>query len=114
MSGTYKPTEHGGLKQDGTEDKRVVCPQGLYGVHQDTVQGGVWQNWIQSSSKVVVFPPVPGKVDPHQAGQAGGHASGGSSESTGSSGGSSGGNGQFAGGKVDPADAGRKGGQTSH
>ena len=23
MSGTYKPTEHGGLKEDGTPDKRV-------------------------------------------------------------------------------------------
>ncbi|KAH0347070.1 hypothetical protein KCU81_g3592, partial [Aureobasidium melanogenum] len=84
MSGTYKPTEHGGLKQDGTEDKRVGTGQFAQG-----------------------------QVDPHQAGKEGGHASGGSSEDTGSSGGS-GGNGQFAGGKVDPSEAGKKGGQTSH
>ncbi|KAG9671928.1 hypothetical protein KCU99_g7393, partial [Aureobasidium melanogenum] len=84
MSGTYKPTEHGGLREDGQPDKRVGTGEFAQG-----------------------------KVDPHQAGQAGGQA-GGSSESTGSSGGSSGGNGQFAGGKVDPAEAGRKGGQTSH
>ncbi|KAG9522057.1 hypothetical protein KCU71_g331, partial [Aureobasidium melanogenum] len=84
MSGTYKPTEHGGLKEDGTPDKRVGTGQFAQG-----------------------------QVDPHEAGKQGGQA-GGSSESTGSSGGSSGGNGQFAGGKVDPVEAGRKGGQTSN
>ncbi|KAH7370906.1 hypothetical protein BKA65DRAFT_26016 [Rhexocercosporidium sp. MPI-PUGE-AT-0058] len=85
MSETYKPTEHGGLKEDGTPDKRVGTGQFAQG-----------------------------KVDPTEAGAAGGKASGGSgsgeSESTGSSGG---GNGQFAGGKVDPVEAGRKGGKAS-
>ncbi|THZ29600.1 hypothetical protein D6C89_01941 [Aureobasidium pullulans] len=85
MSGTYKPTEHGGLKEDGTPDKRVGTGQFAQG-----------------------------QVDPHEAGkqggQTGGSSSGGSSESTGSSGG----NGQFAGGKVDPVKAGRKGGQSSN
>lgn len=81
MSGTYKPTgmrfllhlrfmdhwltrnvEHGGLKEDGTPDKRVGTGQFAQG-----------------------------QVDPHEAGkqggQTGGSSSGGSSESTGSSGG---------------------------
>ncbi|KAG9664086.1 hypothetical protein KCU64_g914, partial [Aureobasidium melanogenum] len=84
MSGTYKPTEHGGLREDGQPDKRVGTGEFAQG-----------------------------KVDPHEAGKQGGHSSGGSSEFTGSSGGSSGGNGQFAGGKVDPVEAGRKGGQSS-
>jgi general stress protein YciG len=48
---TYKPTEHDGLKQDGTEDKRV-------GTHEF----------------------AGGKVDPHEAGRKGGKASGGSNE----------------------------------
>lgn len=81
MSGTYKPTgmrfllrlhswiirltwnvEHGGLKEDGTPDKRVGTGQFAQG-----------------------------QVDPHEAGkqggQTGGSSSGGSFESTGSSGG---------------------------
>ena len=95
--------EHGGLKEDGTPDKRVGTGQFAQG-----------------------------QVDPHEAGKQGGQSSGGSTESTGSSGGSSGGNGreffshplrmqqpltnitEFAGGKVDPVEAGRKGGQSSN
>lgn len=57
--------EHGGLKEDGTPDKRVGTGQFAQG-----------------------------QVDPHEAGKQGGQSSGGSSESTGSSGGSSGGNGR--------------------
>jgi len=49
MSGTYKPTEHGGLKEDGTPDKRVGTGEFAQG-----------------------------KVDPVEAGKQGGHASGGS------------------------------------
>ncbi|GAA5887342.1 hypothetical protein JCM16303_006597 [Sporobolomyces ruberrimus] len=30
-SGTYKPTEHGGLKEDGTPDKRVSSEHGFGG-----------------------------------------------------------------------------------
>jgi len=84
----YKPTEHGGLKQDGTPDKRVGTGEFAQG-----------------------------KVDPHEAGKQGGHTSGsgstGDSEGTGS--GNSGGSakGQFAHGKVDPVEAGKKGGNTS-
>ena len=57
--------EHGGLKEDGTPDKRVGTGQFAQG-----------------------------QVDPHEAGKQGGSTSGGSTESTGSSGGSSGGNGR--------------------
>lgn len=96
--------EHGGLKEDGTPDKRVGTGQFAQG-----------------------------QVDPHEAGKQGGQSSGGSTESTGSSdSSSSGGNGrkssrshfhfeqsltciaEFAGGKVDPVEAGRKGGQSSN
>ncbi|KAF4630490.1 hypothetical protein G7Y89_g7649 [Cudoniella acicularis] len=48
MSGTCKPTEHGGLKEDGTPDKRVGTGQFAQG-----------------------------QVDPHKVGKQGGHASGG-------------------------------------
>jgi hypothetical protein len=58
-------TEHGGLKEDGTPDKRVGTGQFAQG-----------------------------QVDPHEAGKQGGQSSGGSTESTGSSGGSSRGNGR--------------------
>ncbi|KAJ4314244.1 hypothetical protein N0V94_006552 [Neodidymelliopsis sp. IMI 364377] len=79
----YKPTEHGGLRQDGQPDKRVGTGEFAQG-----------------------------KVDPHEAGKQGGHTSGSSGdvESTGS--GNSGGSakGQFAHGKVDPVEAGKKGG----
>ncbi|KAJ4348971.1 hypothetical protein N0V95_005019 [Ascochyta clinopodiicola] len=84
----YKPTEHGGLKQDGTPDKRV----------------GTGEEFAQ------------GKVDPHTAGKQGGQTSGtGASDSSSGSSGNSGGSakGEFAHGKVDPHEAGRKGGNAS-
>ncbi|CAG8973808.1 hypothetical protein HYALB_00005553 [Hymenoscyphus albidus] len=99
MSGTYKPTEqisnnpteHGGLKEDGTPDKRVGTGEFAQG-----------------------------KVDPVEAGKMGGHASGGSSDNSNndmdmsSSTGKQGSNpGQFAHGKVDPHEAGKKGGKMS-
>ncbi|KAH8881123.1 hypothetical protein GQ53DRAFT_888831 [Thozetella sp. PMI_491] len=96
MTGTYKPTEHGGLREDGQPDKRVGTGEFAHG-----------------------------KVDPHEAGKDGGHTSGTgndynnhdksggtrSSDSQGQSGGSA--KGQFAHGKVDPHEAGRKGGKKS-
>ncbi|KAH7041619.1 uncharacterized protein B0I36DRAFT_313120 [Microdochium trichocladiopsis] len=88
MSGTYKPTEHGGLREDGQPDKRVGTGEFAHG-----------------------------KVDPHEAGKEGGRTSGvGSSDDSGNSGsGNSGGSakGQFAHGKVDPHEAGKKGGRTT-
>ncbi|KAF2674810.1 hypothetical protein BT63DRAFT_474519 [Microthyrium microscopicum] len=83
MSDTYKPTEHGGLKQDGTEDKRVGTGEFAHG-----------------------------KVDPVDAGAQGGKTSDGSGNS-GSKSNQGSGAGQFAHGKVDPVEAGKKGGQTS-
>ncbi|OAQ97513.1 hypothetical protein LLEC1_00840 [Akanthomyces lecanii] len=58
----YKPTEHDGLKQDGTPDKRVGTGEFAHG-----------------------------KVDPHKAGAKGGNQSGDGSGETQSSSGSSGG-----------------------
>ncbi|KAL1791756.1 hypothetical protein ACET3X_009507 [Alternaria dauci] len=86
MSDQYKPTEHGGLKQDGTPDKRVGTGEFAQG-----------------------------KVDPHEAGKQGGATSGSGStdSSTGSSGSGGSAKGEFAHGKVDPVEAGKKGGQTS-
>ncbi|KAJ4366805.1 hypothetical protein N0V83_007330 [Neocucurbitaria cava] len=86
MSDTYKPTEHDGLKQDGTPDKRVGTGEFAQG-----------------------------KVDPHEAGQQGGATTGTGSDDSSSTGNSSGGSakGQFAHGKVDPVEAGKKGGNTS-
>ncbi|KAH6679691.1 hypothetical protein B0J14DRAFT_696928 [Halenospora varia] len=49
MSGTYKPTEHGGMKEDGTPDKRIGTGEFAQG-----------------------------EVDPHEAGKQGGQSSGGS------------------------------------
>ncbi|KAH7024385.1 uncharacterized protein B0I36DRAFT_352626 [Microdochium trichocladiopsis] len=92
----YKPTEHGGLREDGQPDRRVGTGEFAYG-----------------------------KVDPHEAGEKGGKLSGigssddnntsgrsGNSGSSGRSGGSQ--KGQFAHGKVDPHEAGRKGGHAAH
>ncbi|KAB8294045.1 hypothetical protein EYC80_009503 [Monilinia laxa] len=85
MSDKYKPTEHGGLKEDGTPDKRVGTGQFAQG-----------------------------KVDPVEAGAKGGNSDG-TTESTSNSGSGSGGGGggEFAHGKVDPVEAGKKGGQAS-
>ncbi|KAK6338466.1 hypothetical protein TWF730_002529 [Orbilia blumenaviensis] len=37
MSEKYKPTEHGGLKEDGTKDKRVSSEHGFGGQDRDEV-----------------------------------------------------------------------------
>ncbi|KAH6995350.1 hypothetical protein EDB80DRAFT_897519 [Ilyonectria destructans] len=89
MSDTYKPTEHGGLREDGEPDKRVGTGEFAYG-----------------------------KVDPTEAGHQGGKTSSTSqanaeevSKDTDNTGGSA--KGGFAHGKVDPHEAGRKGGKKS-
>ncbi|KAF7890814.1 uncharacterized protein EAF01_010623 [Botrytis porri] len=84
MSETYKPTEHGGLKEDGTPDKRVGTGEFAYG-----------------------------QVDPVEAGAKGGSTSDASTESPSTTGSSGSGKGEFAHGKVDPVEAGKKGGQAS-
>jgi len=82
---TYKPTEHDGLKEDGTPDKRVGTGEFAHG-----------------------------KVDPHEAGKQGGQTGGSTTESNTSGSNNSGSNsGSFAHGKVDPREAGKKGGKTS-
>ncbi|KAF7923299.1 uncharacterized protein EAE98_007172 [Botrytis deweyae] len=84
MSGTYKPTEHGGLKEDGTPDKRVGTGEFAHG-----------------------------QVDPVEARAKGGSTSDESTESPSTTGSSGSGKGEFAHGKVDPVEAGKKGGQAS-
>ncbi|KAF7550016.1 hypothetical protein G7Z17_g5992 [Cylindrodendrum hubeiense] len=96
MSDTYKPTEHGGLREDGKPDQRVGTGEFAHG-----------------------------KVDPTQAGHQGGKTSGtsqnyhegdtsGNSHSNkGTGNGGSSAKGEFAHGKVDPHEAGRKGGKKS-
>ncbi|MCJ1441171.1 MAG: hypothetical protein MMC23_001657 [Stictis urceolatum] len=79
---SYKPTEHGGLREDGKPDGRVGTGEFAHG-----------------------------KVDPTEAGKAGGET-GGTSSGGDDSGSGGGGKGQFAGGKVDPVEAGRKGGKS--
>ncbi|EHK97653.1 hypothetical protein GLAREA_01599 [Glarea lozoyensis ATCC 20868] len=73
---TYKPTEHGGLKEDGTPDKRVGTGQFAQG-----------------------------KVDPHEAGKSGGATSGTGNASSGSTGGSTGGS-DASGGNYKPTEHG--------
>ena len=64
MSGTYKPTEHGGLKEDGTPDKRVGT-------------GREFQRYSASQLRTEIFIEfAQGKVDPVEAGKQGGSASG--------------------------------------
>ncbi|TID17864.1 hypothetical protein E2P81_ATG10836 [Venturia nashicola] len=122
MSETYKPTEHDGLKQDGTPDKRVGTgefAQGKVDPHEAGKQGGAttgtgsagYSETSNGGSAKGQF--AHGKVDPVEAGKKGGATSGtgsaGYSET--SNGGSA--KGQFAHGKVDPVEAGKKGGQIS-
>ncbi|KAI9054325.1 hypothetical protein LZ554_001490 [Drepanopeziza brunnea f. sp. 'monogermtubi'] len=84
MSGTYKPTEHGGLKEDGTPDKRVGTGQFAQG-KVDPVEAGAQggkssggSDGSESSGGKGQF--AGGKVDPVEAGRKGGKASGGSSD----------------------------------
>ncbi|KAG5925858.1 hypothetical protein E4U42_003875 [Claviceps africana] len=73
----YKPTEHDGLKQDGTPDKRV-------GTGGKFFQTPLLQD---AADRMAEF--AYGKVDPHKAGHEGGKTSGsggGGSSETASSG----------------------------
>ncbi|EKD15237.1 uncharacterized protein L3040_001607 [Drepanopeziza brunnea f. sp. 'multigermtubi'] len=84
MSDTYKPTEHGGLKEDGTPDKRVGTgqfAQGKVDPAEAGAQGGKssgGSDTSDSSGGKGQF--AGGKVDPVEAGRKGGKASGGSSD----------------------------------
>ncbi|CCD47056.1 hypothetical protein BofuT4_uP039580.1 [Botrytis cinerea T4] len=78
MSGTYKPTEHGGLKEDGTPDKRVGTGEFAYG-QVDPVEagtkGGSTSDGSTESSGSGKGEFAHGKVDPVEAGEKGGQAS---------------------------------------
>ncbi|ORX37518.1 hypothetical protein BD324DRAFT_622220 [Kockovaella imperatae] len=39
-TGTYKPTEHGGEKKDGGQDKRTTAEHGFGGDHEAAVEAG--------------------------------------------------------------------------
>ncbi|KAM3066115.1 hypothetical protein ACMFMG_010544 [Clarireedia jacksonii] len=140
---TYKPTEHGGLKENGEPDGRVGTgqfAQGKVDPHQAGAEGGRVSGSGSGSTgssggdnykptehdgltkdgkpdgRVGTGEFAHGQVDPHEAGAAGGSATGGSTGgSSGESTGNSGGSGTggFAHGKVDPVEAGRKGGAAS-
>jgi hypothetical protein len=62
ISGKYKPVEHGGLKADGSKDKRVDTRGTLLTICIDSISG--------SHACNIEF--AHGKVDPHQAGHQGG------------------------------------------
>ncbi|PVH80870.1 hypothetical protein DL98DRAFT_370542, partial [Cadophora sp. DSE1049] len=82
MSDTYKPTEHGGLKEDGTPDKRVGTGQFAQGKVDPTeagAQGGKSSggsgNSGSDSSSGGSGEFAGGKVDPVEAGRKGGKSS---------------------------------------
>ncbi|KAN0103209.1 hypothetical protein V8E51_011522 [Hyaloscypha variabilis] len=79
MSGTYKPTEHGGLKEDGTPDKRVGTGEFAQGKvdpveagKQGGQTGGSTGGSNSGGSAKGEF--AHGKVDPHEAGKKGGNS----------------------------------------
>ncbi|KAE9374661.1 hypothetical protein N431DRAFT_481828 [Stipitochalara longipes BDJ] len=79
MSGTYKPTEHGGLKEDGTPDKRVGTgefAQGKVDPVEAGKQGGQTGGSAGGSSSggSAKGEFAHGKVDPHEAGKKGGNS----------------------------------------
>jgi hypothetical protein len=76
MSDTYKPTEHGGLKEDGTPDKRV----GTGREFQDIL--------LRSCILKTPIEFAQGKVDPVEAGKQGGSTGGNAGSSSSGSGGS--------------------------
>ncbi|ESZ94323.1 hypothetical protein SBOR_5319 [Sclerotinia borealis F-4128] len=81
MSDTYKPTEHKGLKEDGTPDKRVGTGEFAYG-QVDPVTGAktgqseeTSETTSGSGSGSSKGEFAHGKVDPVEAGKKGGQAS---------------------------------------
>jgi hypothetical protein len=85
----YKPTEHDGLKQDGTPDKRVGTGRKFTPLFHPTIR----YHQQYGANRTTEF--AQGKVDPVEAGKQGGKSSGvtGDSDDTGSSGNKSGGSG---------------------
>ncbi|TGO76117.1 hypothetical protein BELL_0173g00040 [Botrytis elliptica] len=79
MSGTYKPTEHGGLKEDGTPDKRVGTGEFAHGqvdpVEARAKGGSTSDESTESPSTTGSSEFAHGKVDPVEAGKKGGQAS---------------------------------------
>ncbi|THV46094.1 hypothetical protein BGAL_0417g00050 [Botrytis galanthina] len=79
MSGTYKPTEHGGLKEDGTPDKRVGTGEFAHGqvdpVEAGAKGGSTSDGSTESPSTTGSSEFAHGKVDPVEAGKKGGQAS---------------------------------------
>ena len=78
MSDTYKPTEHGGLKEDGTPDKRVGTGREFQDI---PLHSAILKTSIEFAQ---------GKVDPVEAGKQGGSSSGSGDSAGGSSSGSGG------------------------
>ncbi|KAA8565770.1 hypothetical protein MFRU_006g03130 [Monilinia fructicola] len=79
MSDTYKPTEHGGLKEDGTPDKRVGTGQFAHG-KVDPVEAGAKSGHSDGTTESTSNSGsgggfAHGKVDPVEAGKKGGKAS---------------------------------------
>ncbi|CZR64632.1 uncharacterized protein PAC_14530 [Phialocephala subalpina] len=79
MSDTYKPTEHGGLKADGTPDKRVGTGEFAQGKvdpveagKQGGQTGGSTGGSDSSSGGSGAGQFAHGKVDPVEAGKKGG------------------------------------------
>ncbi|KAI9650803.1 hypothetical protein NHQ30_000834 [Ciborinia camelliae] len=110
MSSTYKPTEHGGLKEDGDPDMRV----GAGHIYKPTEHSGLKEDGT-ADKRVGTGQFAYGQVDPVEAGAKGGRHEGDkeTSGTTSDSSSSGNGNGEFAHGKVDPVEAGKKGGQAS-
>ncbi|KFY11768.1 hypothetical protein V491_07072 [Pseudogymnoascus sp. VKM F-3775] len=126
-SGTYRPSNHQGLKEDGTPDKRMHYTETYRPSHHHGLKEDGTPDKRMNTGQF-----AHGKVHPHQAGQVGGHA--GTTSTTGSGSGdapsSSGkykpvehgglkadggkdkrvGTHEFAHGKVDPHVAGHEGG----
>jgi len=79
MTDTYKPTEHGGLKEDGTPDKRVGTgefAQGKVDPREAGKQGGQTggNTGGQESGGSTKGEFAHGKVDPVEAGKLGGRS----------------------------------------
>ncbi|RAL06911.1 uncharacterized protein BO97DRAFT_409358 [Aspergillus homomorphus CBS 101889] len=77
MADKYKPSEHGGLREDGQPDKRTQQSQFAYGKvdpHKAGQEGGSigGQATGSHSGGSAKGEFAHGKVDPHEAGKKGG------------------------------------------
>ncbi|MCJ1315025.1 hypothetical protein MMC15_000339 [Xylographa vitiligo] len=111
----YKPTEHDGLKQDGTPDKRVGTGEFAHG-QVDPVEAGK-AGGQTSGSTGDQYKPTGQYSHLHTADGAGKHTSNSTTENDGlkKDGNEDGrvGTGEFAHGQVDPVEAGKAGGKSS-